>query len=1038
MFTEERIGEIIKQLSELRFPLSVPLYGFQMKAVSGETRPDPQHMDGGWTDVCKDLVWGGNAEYRCFRGLVTIPEEFDGRIVEFELRTGREGEWDATNPQFTAWVDGELRHGLDVNHRTVRLSDCAEKGHTYEIFLSAFTGTQNFRLTFDARLQALDPQVTELYYDLLVPYQTARLLDVESASYLELISTLEKAVNVLDLRKPYSGAFTASIAESDAILKSALYSSVRPSEAEVACVGHTHIDVAWLWSLSVTQDKAVRSFSTVLELMERYPEYLFMSSQPQLYKYVKLNAPQVFEKIRNRVKEGRWEAEGGMWLEPDCNLASGEAFVRQFMHGKRFFQQEFGVDNEILWLPDVFGYSAALPQIMRKCGIRYFMTTKISWNDTNKLPYDTFLWKGIDGTKILTHFISTRDYEAPGRTVRTSTEFYSSFSATYNAIINPAQIKGAWQRYQQKALGKNILVSYGFGDGGGGPTEEMLEVQRRLAFGIPGCPKTRQSKAIDFFHTLEKDVEGKKLPVWTGELYLEYHRGTYTSMARNKKFNRRSEFALSSLESLSLLAQRVCGMKYPKQALYDNWEVLLRNQFHDILPGSSIKEVYEDSKAEYLRLLSFAEAESSSRLSALADAVGSPLVYNPNGQSMSGIVRLSHPQGRQNVQFLADGTALAWAEDVPSKGYCTLGDAAPCTTGRLSVSPSCLDTPFARITLNSAGQITSWFDKSASRELLQPGKEGNVLMTYEDKPFQYDNWNIENYYREKSWPVDDLIDIHVGETGPYRASLELKWRYQDSVINETMYVYSFSPRVDFFFRTDWHEDQLLLKALFPVQLNTSEATYEIQYGNVKRSTAVNTSWDAARFEVCYHKWMDLSEGGYGVSFLNDCKYGVGVEENEVGISLLKCGRYPNPDADREFHEATYSVMPHCGSWQSSGVVKEAYLLNNPLVAAEGRTPAASPKGSTSPSPAVRCSLASADQSNIMIETVKQAEDSDATIIRFYEFENKSTTVRIDLPDQAKAIWLCDMLENKQRLLAENASFVTLPVAPFEIITLLAE
>ena len=1028
MFTEERIGEILKQLDPLRNPLAVLQPGFEMHRTSGETKPTPENDAAAWIPVTDGAIWGGNMEYWCFRGKVTVPAEMEGKIVEFALRTGREGEWDATNPQFTAYVDGVLMHGLDTNHRSVRLSDCAEAGKTYEIYLSAFTGNQNFHLYFDAFLQTVDEAVTELYYDLSVPWQTACMLPQDSREYLELMPVLTEAVNALDMRRTDHELFRRSVAAADEILKKAFYTEERSSEAVAACVGHTHIDVAWLWTLAVTQDKAVRSFSTVIELMKRYPEYVFMSSQPQLYKYVKLNAPQIFEQIRQRVAEGRWEPEGGMWLEPDCNLASGEAMVRQFMHGKRFFLEEFGVEDKIMWLPDVFGYSAALPQIMKKSGIDYFMTTKISWNDTNKMPYDSFWWKGIDGTKVLTHFVCTRDYEAPGRSIGKSTEHYSSFCTAYNGYISPCQIKGAWQRYQQKELNKEILVSYGYGDGGGGPTEDQLEIQRRLAYGIPGCPKTKQSKALDFFRNLERDISGKKTPIWTGELYLEYHRGTYTTMARNKKFNRRSEFALSDLETSSLMAEKLLGLPYPKQELYDQWEVLLRNQFHDILPGSAIKEVYEDSLKEYQGIMDYTQRENTLRMQKIADGVGQTVVFNPNGQVMSGLVKLGNADGRSNVQLLSDGSALAWAENVPSKGYCVLKDMAP-ACGTLSVTPGCVETPFASISLNAKGQITSWFDKTAQREVLQAGKCGNVLMAYEDKPHDFDNWNIYKYYHEKGWQVDDLFDVRVGETGPYRASLELKWHYMDSVIEETMYFYSFSARVDFVFRTDWKEDQILLKALFPVELNATEATYEIQYGNVKRSTAVNTSWDEARFEVCYHKWMDVAEGGYGVSFLNDCKFGVGVEENEVGLSLLRCGRYPNPEADRETHEATYCVLPHAGTWQSAGVVKEAYLLNNPLQAFAGHGEGTLPQA---------LSLASADKENVMVEVVKQAEDSDATVLRLYEFENTATETVITLPEKAKAIWLCDMLERKERLLAENTDHLTLRIAPFEIVSLLAE
>ena len=1023
MFTVKRLGEIIKQLSKLRYPASVPLTGWKMQLRSGETRPDPAVLDGVWEDVPETNFWGGDQEYRVFVGKAVIPEEFRGKIVEFQLLTGREGLWDATNPQFSVYVNGELRQGFDTNHTSIVLTEDAVPGETFDLFLSAFTGTQNFHLQFDATLRTLDTATEKLYYDLLLPWQSMSLLNADDAAYLELADVLTKAVNLLDMRKPGSDAYYRSVEAAEALLTEALYTDPRVSEAVISCIGHTHIDVAWLWTLAVTEDKSVRSFSTVLELMRKYPEYRFMSSQPQLYQYVKNNAPEIYEQIKARIAEGRWEAEGGMFVEADCNLSSGESLVRQILYGKQFFQKEFGVDNHILWLPDVFGYAAALPQIMKKSGIRYFTTTKLSWNGYNKMPYDTFYWKGIDGTKILTHFISTRDYIRPN----TDTTGINTIYTTYTGDISPKQMKGGWQRFQQKNLHKDILCTYGYGDGGGGPTKEMLEAQRRMAYGIPGCPRTKITSALEYFHDLERDIAGKKTPIWSGELYLEYHRGTYTSMARNKKWNRCGEFALTNLETEAVLAQQFGLANYPDLSEY--WEILMRNQFHDILPGSSIWEVYEDSKREYAKLFAYTDDAQKKYLACIADQVGGAIVWNPNGQTMSGLVTLEENPGLNQVQKLSDGKYLAWAENIPSKGYARLRDTAPVEES-VRISTNEVETPFAIIHFNERGHIDSWFDKTAQRQILQDGQLGNVLMTYEDKPFQYDNWELQDYYKEKSWPVEDLVHTEVIENGPFRYALKMQWQYQDSTIEEILYFYPNTARVDVHFTADWKEDQLLLKVLFPVELNTTEATFEIQYGNVKRSTAVNTSWDQARFEVCHHKWMDVSEGGYGVSFLNDCKYGISVEENVVGLSLLKCGTYPNPQADREIHNAMYSIYPHQGSWQEAETVKEAYLLNNPMVAI-----CATGAGGQMPE---RLSLVDHDHRNIMVESVKKAEDNDDTIIRLYEFENRRTNVHLHLHKKASKIWLCDLMENREMLLAENAQEVIVPAESFGILTLRIE
>ena len=562
---KERIGKMLEYLKDQIYPEKMEIKNYKMIRTD-ERFQDVAHLDtSSWEDFSHEQIWGGHREYYWFETFVTIPEKFDGKCVVYELFTGKEWDWDATNPQFSIFVDGVLRQGLDVNHREVILAEKAQAGQTYRIVLSAFTGDQNFSLKLDSMLKVLDRKTEKYYYDLEVPYQTARLLPEDDQAYITIIQAVNESLNLLDMRKEGSPEYYASMEKAQEYITKEFYEKHCDGEKSPIgyCVGHTHIDCAWLWTLRVTEDKAVRSFSTVLELMRQYPEYVFMSSQPQLYKYVKKNAPEIYEQIKERVKEGRWEPEGGMFVEADCNIASGEALVRQFVHGQRFFKEEFGVDNSILWLPDVFGYSAALPQIMQKCGLPYFMTTKISWNEFNKLPCDTFEWEGIDGSRVLTHFVPTRDYNKGAVEGGFETEHFT----TYNGYINPCQMKGAWKRYSQKYLNEEVLCSFGFGDGGGGPTRDMLENQRRLEKGIPGAPRTKMATSREFFETLDKNVTGKKyLPTWVGELYLEYHRGTYTSMARNKKYNRRSEFAYQNEEMYAILDQSFAAVPIQKKS----------------------------------------------------------------------------------------------------------------------------------------------------------------------------------------------------------------------------------------------------------------------------------------------------------------------------------------------------------------------------------------------------------------------------------------------------------------------------------------
>ncbi|MDO5423205.1 MAG: glycoside hydrolase family 38 C-terminal domain-containing protein [Eubacteriales bacterium] len=974
---------------------------------------------------------------------VAVPEEMAGMPVELFLSTGREGEWDATNPQIAAYLNGKLAQGMDVNHRKLRLTGCAKGDEVFSVFLSVYTGETGTIREWKSTLRAVDPVIRKLYYDLKVPWQCLALLEKDSREYEELLHILNDAVNLLDLRRGRSPELLESIERAEERLSETV-SRLSVSKITASCIGHTHIDVAWRWTLQVTQEKAARSFATVLNLMERYPEYHFMSSQPQLYKYVKKNQPELYGRIREKVKEGRWEPEGAMFLEADCNLTSGESLVRQCLYGKKFFQEEFGKESKILWLPDVFGYSAALPQIMEKCGITSFMTTKISWNETNKIPFDTFWWEEIDGTRILTHFITTRDYG----TMATNREFTTAFTTNYNGDTHPSQVKGAWQRYQQKGLNDNVLISYGYGDGGGGPTEEMLETARRLQDGHFDCPAVKLEPAGAFFDRLHQTARQKNFPVWSGELYLEYHRGTYTSMAENKRANRKGEFALLNAENWSVMAEKYAGLPYPAELLAEGWEILMRNQFHDILPGSSIAEVYEDSRREYQRLQEITgqiEMQAIEKLTEQTEAeAGELVVFNPNGMNLDGIVEISDVDGvfrwinavecageRCPVQHLENGKFLFRAGNVPAKGWKTF---APTEAKMPLVTADdffCTEeetvTPFYQIRWNQAGQIVSFYDSRAGRELLQSGKCANVLMTYEDKPHSYDNWNIFEYYKEKQWPVEKLVSRQVKEEGPLRMTLELSWEYLRSTVTETFSFYRDSPRIDIRAQIDWKEEQILLKALFPLDLNTREATYEIQYGNVKRSTTKNTSWEQARFEVCFQKWLDISEYGYGVSFFSDCKYGVSIEENEVGLTLLKSGCEPNPKADKGFHEFVYALMPHEGSWQEAGTVREAYALNNPLRARIK-------EGLPGKMPGAYGEVWIAEE-NVVAEVLKRAEDGKAEILRIYECWNRRTRTEVRFGEKFREVWVCDLMEKEERMLAKDGYVCEVEVKPFEIVTL---
>ena len=606
-------------------------------------------------------------------------------------------------------------------------------------------------------------------------------------------------------------------------------------------------------------------------------------------------------------------------------------------------------------------------------------------------------------------------------------------------------MKGAWARYSQKYLNEEVLCSFGFGDGGGGPTKDMLENQRRLAKGLPGMPRTKMSTAKEFFHVLDKHVTDKKyLPTWVGELYLEYHRGTYTSMARNKKFNRKAEFAYQNEEMYAMLDAQTAGGAYPEKELHEGWEVILRNQFHDILPGSSIKEVYDDSKAEYEGIFAENKALTDATLAHIAAGVKAPkhslVVYNPNSAAAYDLVTFTVPEGigepavydgetKLAVQKTADGTYVFFAAGVPGKGYKTyiVKEEAADTTPSMEVSTEVMENEYFKVEYNEKGQFAKIYDKKANRDILKPGKAGNVIVSYEDRPHNYDAWDVNNYYTEKSWDIDQVSAMEVVENGPVRACVKVERKYLDSTITQFIYLYHDIPRIDIKNVIDWKEHQIFVKDYFPIDVHTNEATFDIQYGNVKRDTHDNTSWDFAKFEVCHHKWMDVSEDGYGVSMLNDCKYGVGVRNGVIGMSMLKSAIHPNPEADKELHEFTYSIYPHQGGWREAGTVKQAYQINNPLTYSWKEN-----EGGTL---APEYSLVSSDQDNAVIEVVKKAEDSDAVIVRLYECYNRRTPVTLIFGKELTSVVECNMMEEGADPVEFTGNQATFEMKPYEIKTL---
>ncbi|MGL4972846.1 MAG: alpha-mannosidase [Culicoidibacterales bacterium] len=1032
----ERIQKICDDLKALQYREKVNISEYKKHEGNFKNLADlaQRATPTGWSDFTTGELWGGYDQHCWFTSSVTVPAHFAGQPLVLEFYTFDEG-WDATNPQFMLYIDGVHVQGLDINHREYVLTAAAEAGKTYTIDLHAYSGLNDKQATLHGVLAVLDRPVRDLYYDLQVPIWVCEKLEKEDKRRIDMLTTLNDAINLLDFRKVRSEAFDMSVAATHEFLAKNFYDELcGHSETIATCIGHTHIDVAWHWTVAQTHEKTGRSFATVLSLMNQYPEYKFMSSQPQLYEFLKQDYPTLYAQVKERVAEGRWEPEGAMWLEADCNVTSGESLVRQILFGKRFFKEEFGVDNKVLWLPDVFGYSAALPQIMKKTGIEYFMTTKIAWNQFNKIPYDTFKWRGIDGTEILTHFITTKDpYQAK-----------DSFFTTYNGNLHPGAVIGAWDRYQQKALNNDVMISYGHGDGGGGPTYEMLEVGRRLEKGIPGAPRVQQGHSLDYFKRLDEKVgKNPKLPTWAGELYLEYHRGTYTSMARNKRDNRKSEQVYQALEKMNSLAM-LHGKIYPQAQINTHWKTILLNQFHDILPGTSIKPVYDVTAQQYAEIL----ADGRQMLQAATNYIGSQipttaptlLITNTLSFDRDDVIEFEAPEamtafhlvdGKTQIpcQATHKGTYVAFVQNIPANGYKTLTFVAGAIVGNATTvaTPTQLENHYFAITLDETAEMTSIFDKAAQREVLKPGQKGNQLQAFEDKPMFWDNWDIDMYYTEKMWPVTDVQAIEVIEHGSVRSVLRIERKFVDSTIIQDVIMYANLPKIDFQTFVDWKQSQVLLKAAFPVAINTNKATYEIQYGNLERPTHKNTSWDQARFEVCAHKWADVSEGAYGVSLLNESKYGHDIIDGQMRLTLLKSGTMPHPTTDQEEHRFTYSLHPHVNGWQEAQTVQLAEMLNMPC---QTQVLAAHQAGTLPPA----FSLFAVDQANVLIEVIKKAEADDSIIVRMYENSNKQTTTLFTSGYEIVEAYETDMLEVNTTKLDLDGASIALTFKPFEIKT----
>ncbi|MFD4568597.1 alpha-mannosidase [Streptomyces sp. NPDC058467] len=960
--------------------------------VPGEPVPVDQALQATYEAFTTGTLWGKPWSTSWFRIEGRVPEEWAGRRVEVVVDPGFTGD----GPGFQAEgllfdAAGVPLKGIHPRNRHLTVGAPARGGEAVHLLLEAAANPavlHGFEPTSlgdvltagdgpvyrfaAADLAVLDEDVWQLVLDVEVLSELMHELPADRSRRHEILRALENMLDALDLHD-VSGTAVAARAE----LADALSRPASASAHRISAAGHAHIDSAWLWPLRETVRKASRTFANVTALARDYPELVFACSQAQQYAWVKEHQPHIWERIKKAVEEGNWAPVGSMWVESDANMPGGEALARQIVHGKRFFQDELGVETEEIWLPDSFGYTAAFPQLAKLAGVRWFLTQKLSWNQTDKMPHHTFWWEGIDGTRVFTHFPPVD---------------------TYNSQFHARELAHAERNFADKGRATRSLVPFGWGDGGGGPTREMLEKARRLR-SLEGAPRVEIEKPSAFFAAAEEEY-GAHAPVWSGELYLELHRATYTTQAKTKQGNRRSEHALREAELwCTTAAVRDPAYAYPYDALDRLWKTVLLHQFHDILPGSSIAWVHREARETYARVLAELEEITVEAVRALGPAPRAVLNASPY----------------ERTEVVGDGLVT-----VPGLGSAPVTAAAgEDVRAERAGEVFLLENSWLRVTVDRDGLLTSVRDRAADREVL--GGPGNLLQLHPDHPNAWDAWDIDRHYRRTHTDLTAAESVDLVESGPLRAVVRVTRVFGKSRVTQEIRLTAASRRLDIVTEIDWQESEKVLKAAFPLDVHAERSAAEIQFGDVHRPTHTNTSWDAARFEICAHRWLRVAEDGYGVAVLNDSTYGHDVTRapgpeglgTTVRLTLLRAPHSPDPETDLGTHRFTYALLPGAGVGDA---VAEGLALNLPLRVTEA--PALAP-------------LVIVDNPAVTVESVKLAEDrSGDVVVRLYESRGGRARATLTTGFPVARAEVTDLLERPQR--EAPADF---ELRPFQILTL---
>lgn len=962
----------------------------------------------------------GYNDTRYFEAEITVPDCFEGRKAYLTIDFGGEA-LVRVNGKIVGAVSSRENCGW-VCRNEILFPDGLHAGE--KLFIqcenavdcggfcdNAMAGAKYMTYTLNnAALRLINEEAESFFYDMTCAWEVYKASEDKYAAK-RLYNAIDNAMHLLsfDLGKE---KFYASLPAASARFREETAKIRYETPGEIIYAGHSHLDIAWLWTVRELNRKTARTFSNNLALMDVYPDFRFTQSQALVYQFMKDRYPDIYERVKEKVASGQWEITGNTWVEADTNIASGESLIRQLLYGREFFLKEFGVSSDIYWLPDCFGFTAALPQIIARSGMKYFITSKLQNNDTNEFPLSLYKWRAHSGDEILA-FMQKVPYGGDP-------------SADY--------VVRARSTNRQNDLTDVSFGMYGYGDGGGGCTFDMFEKIRRYET-LPGLPKVRPGKAAEFFAEAEKSLP--ELPVWDGEMYYENHRGTFTSQAFVKKNNRRGEFRMRNAEILSLL-----NGNYPSEKLEKAWKMLLQNQFHDILPGTSIHEVFEDTRKEYEEFAALAD-------SMIADAVkdtdvrfgkdSSVIVRNLNTHAVTDTVCVTVPfdnpvftdgSGRtmkSAVRKTKDGNTVEFlAENVPGMGYKVflVTEGAKTAAEKVVCTERLLENEYIRAEFDEDGLLVSVLDKETGRETL--AGRGNLLTLSHDKPIHESAWNLESDYKMNMLPLTRLHSCEVTEANEVRGTIRQVRQVNSSVITQYITLKAGSRTLDFYTEVDWHEREKVLKAEFPVDVRARYSTFEIAHGAVERPTYANNPYERAMFECCAHQWTDLSENGFGVSLLNDCKYGYDISGNVMRITLMRGPVCPDPTGDIGFNSFTYSLYPHAGRWSDADTVNEAFRLNDPLTAAyveKGR------------GEVYEASLLGADGKGIVIDAVKKAQDGDGVILRFYEAEGRRENAVITLPDGFSSVTECNMMEvnEAERIPVTDGKF-TVSVKPYEVRT----